>query len=390
MNRFNLGGPTYNATYLSRFMQPDFQTLLIGGLKDEDEENSEFVPRSYGLHPVTIESMRRSIGLKDIKAFFALRHVIKKYKPDIVHTHAAKAGLLGRLAAWTCGVPVIVHTFHGHVFDKYFSRANSLLYQFLERLMAKVSSRIVVISENQYEDIVNKYKICKPKKAVIVPLGFDLSKFAQDREAKRREYRKAWGIDDDEIAIGIIGRLAPIKNHKFFLDAVALLMRQTDKRVRIFIIGDGSEHAAIEKHAQQLELSYANGKDTGKATITFTSWERDVDCATAGMDIIALSSLNEGTPVSLIEAQAAGKPIVSTNVGGISNIVIPNKTALLVDMGDTEGYAMALLKMVENEQLRKEMSVAGIDFVNERFHYTRLVNDMRKVYMDLLQQKKVI
>ena len=108
------------------------------------------------------------------------------------------------------------------------------------------------------------------------------------------------------------------------------------------------------------------------------------------MDIIALSSLNEGTPVSLIEAQAAGKPIVSTNVGGISNIVIPNKTALLVDMGDTEGYAMALLKMVENEQLRKEMSVAGIDFVNERFHYTRLVNDMRKVYMDLLQQKKVI
>ena len=134
MNRFNLGGPTYNVTYLSRFMQPDFQTLLIGGLKDEDEENSEFVPRSYGLHPVTIESMRRSIGLKDIKAFFALRHVIKKYKPDIVNTHAAKAGLLGRLAAWTCGVPVIVHTFHGHVFDKYFSRANSLLYQFLERL----------------------------------------------------------------------------------------------------------------------------------------------------------------------------------------------------------------------------------------------------------------
>ena len=386
MNRFNLGGPTYNAAYLSKYMAPEYETMLVGGANDASEQNSEFIVRSLGLEPVCIPEMKRPLNLKDdVLAYYKLRKIIKEFKPDIVHTHAAKAGALGRRAAFTMGVPVIVHTFHGHVFDAYFGSMQSNFYQHLERRLAKMSTKIIAISENQKFDLVHKYKICEEEKVEIIPLGFDLAKFQENIDEKRTNFRQKYQIEDDEIAIGIIGRIVPVKNHAMFLESIAYLKSKTSKKIRVFIVGDGELLNEVIAKTELLGLDYtffdSNYKNT---TITFTSWIKDIDEVNAGMDIIALTSLNEGTPVSLIEAQASNKPIVTTDVGGISNVVIPNRTALLAESSNSVQFGECLLNLIENEELRLTMGKEGWDFVKEKFHYTRLVTDMKNFYNGLL------
>jgi glycosyltransferase involved in cell wall biosynthesis len=386
INRFNLGGPTYNAAYLSRYMAPEFETLLVGGEKDDSEENSEFIVRNLGLKPMIISEMKRAISPKnDYLAYQKIKNLIKKYKPDIVHTHASKAGALGRYAAINQKVPVIIHTFHGHVFDAYFSSMQASFYKSIERKLARKSSKIIAISEKQKTDLTKTYKICKEEKIAVIPLGFDLSRFRENMDIKRKEFRQKYNIDHDEIAIGIIGRIVPVKNHGMFLNAIHLLKQKTRCKIRAFIIGDGEDRGKIESKASELNIDFVTGEDhSGKATLTFTSWIKEADRVNAGMDIIALTSLNEGTPVSLIEAQASGKPIVSTAVGGIEDVVIKNKTALLSDPKNIEDFTANLLKLVENENYRNELCLEGWNFVKNKYHYTRLVNDMQQLYQSLL------
>ncbi|MEI6764148.1 MAG: glycosyltransferase [Bacteroidota bacterium] len=389
INRFNLGGPTYNASYLTKYLAPQFETLLVGGRREKSEANSEFIVRSLGLEPIYIDSMHRSINpWYDYIAGREIARYIKDFKPDIVHTHASKAGALGRRAAYNLKVPVIIHTFHGHVFDAYFNGPKSSFYQMIERNLASKSTHIIALSEIQKDDLVNKYHICPEEKVRIIPLGFDLSRFQENQEEKRTAFRKEYLLDDDEVAIGIIGRVVPVKNHTLFLDGIDYLVRHSTKKVRIFIVGDGESRSVVEQKAQQLNLDFVDfTAEKRKATITFTSWLKDVDRVNAGMDIIALTSLNEGTPVSLIEAQASNRAIVSTNVGGIENIVIPGKTALLSDPGNIQQLGDNILMLVENEGLRKELSVSGWEHVKQRFHYTRLVSDMAALYNECLSKK---
>jgi glycosyltransferase involved in cell wall biosynthesis len=388
LNRFNLGGPTYNAAYLTKYLAPEFETLLVGGQNDASEKNSEYIVTNLGIKPLILPQMHREISpVLDYQALRQLKIIIREFKPDIVHTHASKAGALGRQAAISCKVPVIIHTFHGHVFDSYFSRWKASFYKNLERMLAKKSTGIIAISDIQKEDLTVKYKICSPDKVKVIPLGFDLNKFREDSDLKRNEFRQKYQIENDEIAIGIIGRLVPIKNHSLFLEAFKILQSQSSKKVRAFIIGDGECMQHIQQKALELGIEFVNGAEPyKKAPLTFTSWLTDMDKVNAGMDIIALTSLNEGTPVSLIEAQASGKPIVSTNVGGISNVVIPGKTALLSCSNKPEEFAQRLLELTDNDTLRQEFSDNGWDFVKNKFHYTRLVKDMAEYYYELLSK----
>lgn len=388
INRFNLGGPTYNAAYLSKYLPSEFETMLIGGAKDESEANSEFIVNSLGISSTTIPEMRREINSKDIVAYRKIKKIILDFKPDIVHTHASKAGALGRFAAHSAKVPVIVHTFHGHVFDAYFGNTQANIYKMLERKLAGISSKIIAISENQKDDLVNKYEICSEDKVQIIKLGFDLQRFRENNEEKRKQFRKQYLIDDDEIAIAMTGRLVPVKNHVLFLEALKIISQKTTKKIRVFIVGDGEDRLNIEQKARDLNLDFIDFlKEQRKAYITFTSWLKDVDVVNAGVDIVALTSLNEGTPVSLIEAQASGKPIVTTDVGGISNVVIPNKTALLSESNNANHFAENLLNLIENNGLRQEMSNQGVEYVMEKFHYSRLVSEMSELYYSLLAQK---
>ncbi len=388
INRFNLGGPTYNAAYLSKYLPSDFETLLIGGAKDETEANSEFIVDSLGVKPLIIAEMKREINAKDIIAYRKIKKIIQDFKPDIVHTHASKAGALGRYAAYFTKVPIVIHTFHGHVFDAYFSSAQASFYKMLERRLARISTKIIAISENQKDDLVNKYDICSEDKVKIIKLGFDLNRFQENNSEKREQFREKYLIDENEIAVAITGRLVPIKHHSLFLEAIKYVSSKTTKNVRFFIVGDGEERQNIEQKARDLNLDFVNFTiEKRKALITFTSWIKDVDIVNAGVDVVALTSLNEGTPVSLIEAQASGKPIVTTNVGGISNVVIPNVTALLSESNNVLQFAENLLNLVENEDLRENMTGKGVDFVMERFHYSRLVNEMSELYYSLLNSK---
>jgi len=390
INRFNLGGPTFNAAYLTKYLEPEFETLLIGGVKYEEEESSEFILEKLGLTPIIIPEMQRSISFKeDKKAYQKIKKIIQEFQPDIVHTHASKAGTLGRLAAAKCNVPVVVHTFHGHVFHSYFGKAKTHFYKTIERYLAKKSTKIIAISDIQKKELWKEHKICKEEKLAVIPLGFDLDRFQENIDEKRTSFRKEYQLKDDEIAIGIVGRLVPIKNHQLFIHAINEVQKKTSKKVRAFIIGDGEEKVQLIELLNRIGLDYAEWrKDKVSATVTLTSWIKEVDWANAGLDIITLTSLNEGTPVSLIEAQASNKPIVTTNVGGVENIVLKNETAFITESNNLDQFVNAVLKLVEDDKLRAEMSKKGWGFVKKEFHYSRLANDMTKLYSSLLNNNK--
>ncbi len=386
INRLNLGGPTYNAAYLTRYLSPEFETLLVAGMIDESEASSEFVLQDMGLKPVYIPEMYRKIDItKDSRAYFRLKKIIRDFKPDIVHTHAAKAGALGRMAASACDVPVIVHTFHGHVFHSYFSNWKSKVFVNIERMLARRSNRIIAISQRQKAELSEDFRICPAEKIEVIPLGFDLKKFSENKQLRRGAFREAYEIDDDEIVISIIGRLVPVKNHRLFLRAVANLIKRSNRKLRFFIVGDGEERSALENIARSLSLDVADAhKEKRRGLITFTSWIKDVADVNAGSDIIALSSLNEGTPVSIIEALAAGKPVVTTNVGGISDFVFHGKNGLIAPSDDLDSFTDALYQLIENDSLRMNMQNFSEESIQQRFSYFRLIEDMKQLYNQLL------
>ncbi len=400
INRFNLGGPTHNAAYLTRYLPDEFETLLVGGSQEATEEGSQHILDAMGVKSMILPELQREVApWRDRDAYRRIKQLIKEFKPDIVHTHAAKAGAVGRMAAADLGVKAIVHTFHGHVFHSYFGPVRTALYKNIERFLAMRSSRIIAISEGQKKELVEEHRICRADKVSVIPLGFDLTRFREDQESKRALFRKVYGVADDEIAIGIVGRLVPIKNHDLFLDVFAAVAERTGKRVRAFVVGDGEERERLQQRVRDIGLSQTigpffdghgfghgvNGKPmVDAAAVTFTSWIKEVDLVNAGVDIIMLTSLNEGTPVSLIEAQAANRPIVSTRVGGIENVVRPGATALLSESGDRAGLEEHLLRLVENDDLRKSMGSGGWEHVRQRYHYTRLVADTAALYRTLL------
>lgn len=391
INRLNLGGPTYNAAYLTKYLAPEFETLLVSGMKDDSEESSEFIVESMGITPVYISNMQREINLKnDFDAYKQLSKIIKEFKPDIVHTHAAKAGTLGRIAAWNNNVPVIIHTFHGHVFHSYFSPLKTKFFIGIEKILSSISTGIIAISDEQKKDLCEKYCVSKSAKTHIVPLGFDLERFAQNKDIKRQDFRKKYNLNYETIAVGIIGRLVPVKNHTLFVKAWKNISSQYKNKVHAFIIGDGEDRLKIESLCNELGILFntPDNKVDG-ANLTFTSWIKEVDWAMAGLDIIALTSFNEGTPVSLIEAQAAGKPILSTNVGGLSNAVLEGETCLLSDSDDLLAFTENLTRLLGDKSLRDKMSLAGPAFAMEHFTYLRLVKDIRNLYYELLKSRGI-
>ena len=390
INRLNLGGPTYNAAYLSKYLAPEFETLLVAGIKEETEESSAFIVENMGLNPVYIPEMHREINFgNDRKAYLKIKDVIRRFKPDIVHTHAAKAGTLGRLAAKSMGVPIIIHTFHGHVFHSYFSPAKTFLFKQIERYLSSISTKIIAISRTQKEELCKDHNICDASKVEVIPLGFDLMRFRTQNDVLRTDFRKKFGLSEDTIVIAIIGRIVPVKNHNLFIEAFSIAKQHYPGKLVGLIVGDGYDMQKARDKSRSIGLVISTPESPlPNADLIFTSWILEVENPLAGCDIVAMTSLNEGTPVSLIEAQAAGKPILSTNVGGIGDVVIPGETALLSPSDDPKLFAENLLKLLNNKDLRKSMGEKGWPFVQSRFHYDRLVEDTRLFYRKLLSENQ--
>ncbi len=389
INRFNLGGPTYNAAYLTRYLtDKGFETKLVGGVSQESEADSMFILNQLGIEAEIIPEMHRSLNLiNDRKAYIKIKDIIKKYQPDIVHTHASKAGTLGRLAAIQQGVPVIVHTFHGHVFHSYFSGAKTSVFKKIEQYLASKSNKIIAISNKQKQELSREFKIAPADKFEVIPLGFDLSRFRQDHSDKRALFRKRWNLNEEDFVISIVGRLVPVKNHKLFIESIARLKNTSKKRIKAIIVGDGELREALLKHCEYAGLkTNANGRPNQDADIIFTSWLRDVDEVYAGSELAALTSFNEGTPVSLIEALAAGTPVVSTKVGGIEDIVSHKKNGLLVQSDNINAFSKGLLSLASDDQLRNQMAIEAKKSINGQYSYSRLVEDTSRLYNKLLSQ----
>lgn len=381
INRFNIGGPIYNATFLTRFISDEFETMLIGGLPEKGEADSLHILKEYGIKPILIPELKRNPNfISDRKALKKIKAIIEEFNPDIVHTHASKAGAIGRKAAFDSKVPIVVHTFHGHVFHSYFGKFKSEVFRLIEKRLASKSSGIIAISEQQKYELTEKYAIADKEKVEVIPLGFDLNQFQVNLDLKRKETREKYNLSSEQIAIAIIGRLAPIKNHKLFLDSIEIVNRQTTKKPVFFVVGDGEIMNEIEEQINKIKTNQA-------IDIRLTSWIHDIKTFNAGMDIICLTSNNEGTPVSLIEAQACNIPVISTDVGGVKDIVNDNETGFIIPKNNLEKFAEKLLFLIEDEKTRKKMSQNGWSFVKDNFHYQRLVKDMESYYKKLMKSK---
>lgn len=389
LNRTNIGGITFNVAYLAKFMDPAYTTEILTGYKEPSEGSSEYVFKDLGLEYTYIPGMYRAINIrKDYDAYLFIKAKIDRDQPDIVHTHAAKPGLLGRLAAHhSLGRPkVIIHTYHGNVFEGYFSPLKTRLFLIIERYLARKSDAIIAISEIQKDDLVNKYRIAPAEKVHVIRLGFDLDKFAGDSELKRIAFRRFYKIDDDEVIITITGRLTAIKNHFLFIDALKRLKTMTSLKFKAFIVGDGELLTSIMDHAVEASFDICKpGAVNYNAGIIFTSWRKDIDVINAGSDIVALTSLNEGTPVSIIEAMASQKAVVSTRVGGVEDIIVDGVYGLLSDQ-TVEGFANKLLQLVNNKKFRGALGKSGKEFVMKNFSYFRLAKETEELYQLLLKK----
>lgn len=388
LNRLIIGGPSHNAVLLTKYLEPDYDTLLVVGGKGEDEQDASHLAADLGIQPYTIPEMQRAIDpVKDRIAYKKIKDIIKIYKPDIVHTHAAKSGAIGRLAAQACKVPVVVHTFHGHVFHSYFTPFQSKIFVKTEKYLASKSSGIIAISDLQERELSCIYKIAPTEKITIIPLGFNLEKFQVNQDQKRKEFRAEYQIQPNEIAIGIIGRLVRVKNHQMFLRVIEKVLSVMPSGVRFFIIGDGDIRKSLATQLDTYNVQHTFYPEQPViSAVTFTSWLLEMDMVYAGLDIVALTSFNEGTPVSIIEAQAAERPVVSTDVGGVKDIIQENISGFVTPVDDDDTFTKYLLQLINDAGLRKEMGSAGKINVSTRYSFQRLVSDTKKFYDTLLNR----
>lgn len=377
ITRLNVGGPALHATLLTERLDPArYDSLLVAGT-EEPSEGNYLALRGKSLDRLwVLPSLGREIrGGLDLAALLQLTRLVRRTRPHIVHTHTAKAGALGRLAAWLAGVPVIVHTYHGHVFHGYFSPARARFFLPIERWLARRTDRLLTVSETVRSELLS-LGIGTPEQLVVVPLGLDLEPFA-GAGALRGQLRAELGLGRDAPLVGIVARLVPVKAHEVFIEAAARVARQVPQS-RFLLVGDGARRAELETLAVQLGL---------KDRTFFLGWRRDLDRIYADLDLVALTSRNEGSPVSLIEAMAAGRPVVATRVGGVPDLVEDGVTGCLVPPGDADALAEAMVGLLTDPDRRHAMGQAGRKRVVPAFSARRLLDDMDRLYTELLRKK---
>ena len=379
--RLNIGGPAMHVLLLTSGLDSKkFLSHLVTGRVSEGEADAAHLAKEMGVDPLIIPELKRGIGLKDdFRAFLKLYRLMKDLKPDIVHTHPAKAGALGRMAAIMNMVPVRIHTFHGHVFHGYFGKLKTRLFMIIEKILARFTTRIIVISQAQLDDIEKRYRIAPPKKCSLIPVGLDLEPFFISD--KKGELRRQLSIDEDTLLVGIVGRLVEVKNHRMFLQAARKIRFDApDIKVKFLIVGDGGLRKDLEFYAEELEIA---------SSVIFTGWRSNLEEVYKDLDVVCLTSLNEGTPLSLIEAMASGRAVVSTSVGGVIDMIIHNEEGLLSPSGDVETFSRNLLGLLRDKDRREEMGRKAKASVSERFSKERLFKDIERLYEEELRKGKV-
>jgi glycosyltransferase involved in cell wall biosynthesis len=383
--RLNVGGPARQVMVLDdRLRSRGWDTIVAHGRTAPDEASFEEAARAAGVHLHPITELGRSVRVwSDLIALIRLLGLLWRVEPDVVHTHTAKAGALGRLAASVYNVSrppshrcLIVHTFHGHVMDGYFGPITNRLVRLAERALGRLADRIVTISDRQWQDIVVRYRIAAPGKVSMVPLGFELESFDDLPSVTRA--REALGLPSEGLAVGFIGRLVSIKQPLDLVDAFARLSAAEDAAV-LLIVGDGELKSRVEQEVRSRGLT---------DRVVFAGWRSDLANVYAAIDIVALTSRNEGTPVTLIEAMAAGCPVVATDVGGVADLVEDGMNGLLVAAGDTRAFGEALVRLARDPVERERLGRNGRARVLARYQADRLADELDRLYRVALQEKR--
>lgn len=399
--RLNVGGPARHVVWLTKELQSDgFESVLTAGSVPEGEEDMGYFADENNVSPVFIEEMSRELSIKDAVSFWKILKLIKREKPDIIHTHTAKAGTVGRIAAffyrWFTPKTLIgkprrvktVHTYHGHVFHSYYGAFKTKVFLFIEKTLARIATdKIVVISKQQFKEIHNKFGVGGEKQFEIIPLGLDLKVFENFAD-KRNILREEIGAKEDEILVGLVGRLTEIKNISLLLKVAEIY--QADEKydalpLKFIIIGDGNLRKDLEKETEELNLDN---------TVKFLGNRSDTDVFYAGLDIVALTSLNEGTPLSLIEAMANKKAVISTSVGGVVDLLGDVRAekndftvcerGIRVSSKNAEDFYAGLIYLAKNADLRDATGANGHQFVLQNYSKEKLVVNIKNLYRKLV------
>lgn len=378
--RLNTGGPARQVCLLHGHLTSAFDCHLIFGELAAGEHDMSYLLSSEQ-NVTRLAMMSREISLwSDAKAFWTIFRTLRKERPDIVHTHTAKAGVLGRTAAWLAGTPVIVHTYHGHIFYAYFGPLRNRFHIAIERLLGWLTTRVIAISESQARDLCNTYRIVPERKISVVHNGFDLHSFSEGSAGKAR---RALGLKAEDFVVAWVGRVVPIKGVGL-LDETIRKAAAANRRICFLVAGDGSEMHKLKSLAEN------------SPNVRWLGWQRDVDTIWKAADVALLTSRNEGTPTALIESMAAGLPFVATNVGGVRDLALGPLQALPEGFGfqasngfltsrKPEALLYCLEQLQQNADLKRKMGEAGKSFALQRFSAERLVAEITLLYRDLMR-----
>ena len=373
--RLNIGGPAQHVIHLTARLPRDrFESVLLSGRAAPSEGSMHDLAARWAVQPIAVPGLGRRVSpVGDVRSLVFLTLFFRRFRPHIVHTHTAKAGAIGRLAAWLTRVPVVVHTYHGHVFQGYFAKPLTSLFLVVERSLARRTTRLLTVSESVKREL-ERYRIGGPGHITVLPLGLDLDRFLLS-EARGGEFRRELGVDDRQPLIGIVARLVPIKRHEDFIAASALVAARVPDAL-FLVVGDGERRAELEALVRRQGLA---------ERVRFLGWRQDLDRIYADLDVVVLTSANEGSPVSLIEAMVAARPVIATSVGGVPDLVEHNVNGVLGRAGDPSATAEAIATLLADPERRRAMGEAGRKRVRDAYGVDRLVSDMDRLYTDLMR-----
>jgi len=374
-----MGGPALHVAYLTAGLRErGYDTTLVAGSLARGEDSMAFVADARDVQIVRIDELGREISpLRDFVATLRLARLIRHERPDILHTHTAKAGTVGRVAALLAGrhrPRIVVHTFHGHVLRGYFGVLRSRLFLLLERWLAKRTTALIAVSPQVRDDLV-ALGVAPAGRFAVIRLGIELGERVDGRRNGRAESRRYLGIGTDRFAVGWIGRMTAVKRTDDVLVAFKQL-RDDGVDAVLCMVGDGPDRPGLERRAHELGIV----QDT-----LFLGYQEDVAQYYAAFDALVLPSSNEGTPVSAIEALAAGRPVVATRVGGVPDVVQEGEDGFLVEPGAIGDLAARLAELARDPELRERMGRAGRERVLPRYAVDRLVDDVDRLYRSLMR-----
>jgi glycosyltransferase involved in cell wall biosynthesis len=349
--------------------------LITGPSLHLSLETNKFLDRYRDQTQIVFSLKRDILPLDDLRALIELYRIFRREKFDIVHTHTAKAGVLGRLAARLAGIPHIIHTPHGHNFYGYFGPLGSKLVILIEKWLSLFTDKIMTLTELERKDYVT-FRVCRPEKITVINSGIELEKFRNiqiDQTQKRAEF----SIGPEEIVIGMMGRLEPVKGPEFLIEAAKAVIERIPK-IKFLIVGEGSLRERLEERCYQLRIH---------DRVIFTSWREDIPEILSILDVVVLPSLNEAVGRILIEAGALGKPVVATYVGGIPEIVKDKETGILVSPKSVTDLAQALIALARDENRRNQMGQAARRWIDDKFSSTRMIAQIARLYEELLKER---